>query len=187
MRNSRVRSGTRAREVIRLRVLLPVDGRGATFSEYASTGVRACGPGATAPPAGRADRPVVAVVRDMVDGDVDGHGGFRPFNAGSASTSSVHTLKLSACSDRRWWRWRRRSVRPRAISTRPMRGMLLRASKVARCRRGRLEPSREVHHPQGGSVPMSPVSRAVARRNVEATARRDRQMRVVAARAPGRR
>jgi len=75
-----------------------------------------------------------------------------------ARTSSVHTLKLFnvlgpnvvliATSE---------ASRPRAINTLPMRGVLLRASKVCQC-----PPRKTSNHaaksigPYGGGTPMSP-------------------------------
>ena len=78
--------------------------------------------------------------------------------AAAAGTSSVQTLKLaSVLGPKVLLSATSAASRPRAISTRPMRGVLLRASKVYQ------RPSRNTSNqaaksigPYGGGMPMSP-------------------------------
>ena len=75
--------------------------------------------------------------------------------------------------------------RPRAISTRPMRGTLWRASKVyQRPPRIDLEPGAEIHRRRiRRHADVAEIAGAVARRDVHAAAERDGEVREVAAHA----
>ena len=128
------------------------------------------------------DRFRIAIDRDMPHGE-QAHAG-RHDGATARTISSTHTLKpdsvlgpnavLMATSV---------ASRPRAISTRPMRGTLLRGSKVCHWPSDvGLEPSGEVHRAvRRRHADVAEVAGAVARRDVHAAAERDGQMREVAA------
>ncbi len=75
--------------------------------------------------------------------------------------------------------------RPRAMSTRPIRGMLFRAiERVPAPSDIGLEPGGKIHRTIGRrDADIAEIARAVASRNVHAAAECDRQMRVVAAHA----
>src|SRR3954467_14057394 len=71
--------------------------------------------------------------------------------------------------------------RPRAIKIRPMRGSLLRGSKVCHRPQKDLDLRRKVHWGIGRRKPnVADVAGAVAGRDIHATAQRERQMGVVA-------
>ena len=75
-----------------------------------------------------------------------------------AATSSVHTLKLvNVLAPNALLSATSAASRPRAISTLPMRGMLLRASKVCHCPpRYTSNQAAKSIGPYGGGMPMSP-------------------------------
>ena len=71
--------------------------------------------------------------------------------------------------------------RPCAISTRPMRGMLLRGSKVPLPVEIGFEPAREIHRAvRWCHADITKVAGAIARRDVHAATEGDRQVREVA-------
>ena len=71
--------------------------------------------------------------------------------------------------------------RHRAIGTRPVRGMLLRTSNVCQIH---IEPRGKIHNPAGRRHSnIAEVPRAVPRGNIHAPAKRDGQVRVIAANA----
>ncbi len=116
-----------------------------------------------------------------LDADAVGHGAE---HTGQAATSSVQTLKLSSLFGPKVLdSATSQASRPRAISTRPMRGRVVaRIEGVPAVAEIGLEPAREIHRSVwrlGADV--AQVAGAIARRYVHAAAERDRQVRVVAA------
>src|SRR6185437_2329829 len=77
--------------------------------------------------------------------------------------------------------------RPWPIRTRPMLGTMLRGSKVyQRAAEIGLEPAGEVHRDRGRrDADVAKIARAIARRNVHATAEGDCRVGIVAANAGG--